>query len=206
MFHRFRTRTGMARTAVGLLVSTLLIATSGRASGEDHFPFGSLSVPRSIPALNVTQADGSSTDLSKMLRGHITALQLMFTNCNAICPLQGAMFSRAQQELGTQVPDAQFISMSIDPANDSPAAMTEWLHTFGARPGWRGVTPKASDVPGLFRVLGDGGLPRPEGADPHSGQVYIVNRNGALIYRTAAMPSARSIVDAMRTAATTGWH
>lgn len=184
-----------------VVLAAAVLLSAQFAGAADHFPFGVLSAPRTIPAWKVTTANGASTDLPKLLRGHVTAVQLMFTSCNAVCPLQGATFAKAQQQLGTQVPDAQFISLSIDPANDSPAAMAEWLNTFGVRAGWRGVTPKAADVADVFRVLGDGGLPQPDGPDPHSGQVYIIDRNAVLVYRTAAMPSARAIVEAMVTSA-----
>lgn len=199
-------RTRIWRSGSAAVLAGVLLVSPVSAGPADHFPFGPLSAPRAIPAWKVMQTDGSSTDLPKLLRGHITALQLMFTSCNATCPLQGATFASAQQQLGTRLSGAQFISLSIDPANDSPAAMAEWLKTFDARAGWRAVTPKAADVADVFRILGDGGLPRPAGADPHSGQVYIINGDGVLVYRTAAMPSARAIVDAMVTAATTGWN
>lgn len=199
-------RRGIWRVAsvAGLCGALLLSRVTVHAA--DHFPFGPLSAPRAIPSWKVIQTDGSSTDLPTLLRGHITALQLMFTSCNATCPLQGATFARAQQQLGSRLSRAQFISLSIDPDNDSPAAMAEWLKTFDARTGWRALTPKAADIGDVFRILGDGGLPRPAGADPHSGQVYIINGDGVLVYRTAAMPSARAVVDAMLTAATTGWN
>lgn len=207
--HRCVTRriatTRVARLAAALLAVSVF-GSSGRVAAADHFPFGPLSAPRQIPAWRVTLSDGSSSTIAALLKGRVTALQLMFTTCSATCPLQGATFARAQQELQGTLPEVQFLSLSIDPAADSPVAMTQWLNTFGARAGWRGVTPKAGDLPDIFRVLGDGGLPRPEGIDPHSGQVYIVNRNGVLVYRTAAMPSARLLVEALRTAATTGWQ
>ncbi|MFN7984834.1 MAG: SCO family protein [Vicinamibacterales bacterium] len=182
-----------------LAVVVLTSVHTRAANAADHFPFGELSTPRPIPAWTVTKADGTNVALPTLLKGHVTAIQLMFTSCNAICPLQGAAFARAQAELGRALPGAQFLSVSIDPASDTPAAMTEWLQTFGARAGWTGATPKLSDLAEIQRLLGDGGMPQPQGADPHSGQVYIVNRDGVLVYRTTAMPSARAIVDAMRT-------
>ncbi|MFN7982380.1 MAG: SCO family protein [Vicinamibacterales bacterium] len=184
--------------ALATAVVVLASVQTRAASAADHFPFGELSTPRPIPAWRVTKTDGASVALPTLLKGHVTAIQLMFTTCNAICPLQGATFAKAQAELGRALPDAQFLSVSIDPASDTPAAMTEWLHTFGARAGWMGATPTLSDLPEIQRLLGDGGMPQPQGADPHSGQVYIVNRDGVLVFRTAAMPSARAIVDAMR--------
>ena len=193
------TRRSLWLRAVTVAALALLSVQTRTARAADHFPFGELSAPRAVPAWSVTTADGTPAPLPRLLKGHVTAIQLMFTSCNAICPLQGATFSKAQSELGQQLPDAQFLSISIDPGTDTPAAMREWLQTFSAKAGWTGVTPKAADLDAIQRLLGDGGMPQPQGADPHSGQVYIVNRDGALVYRTAAMPSARAIVEALRT-------
>lgn len=182
-------------------VMLLIVMHARPTHAADHFPFGALSAPREVPAWMVTTADGAVVPLPHLLKGHVTAVQLMFTSCNAICPLQGATFAKAQTQLGHEIADAQFVSISIDPGTDTPVAMHKWLQTFDAKAGWTGVTPKPSDLVALQAVLGEGGMAQPQGADPHSGQVYIINREGMLVFRTAAMPSASGIVAAMRTVA-----
>lgn len=171
------------------------------AAAEDHFPFGPMGTPRVLPPWVVLRDDGKSAAMDGLTKGHVTAIQLMFTSCRATCPLQGAAFARARKELGGAIPDARFVSISVDPGTDTPAAMSLWLKQFKANSGpgseWIGLTPRKQDVPEMFRVLGDGGVPRPSGPDPHSGQVYIVSRDGKLVYRTPSMPSGRQIVDAM---------
>lgn len=178
----------------------LVASTSvGRAvaAAQDHFPFGPLSAPRVIPAWRVTRHDGTVHSLADLVRGRVTALQVMFTSCRATCPLQAAIFASAQRQLGGAVPGAQLLSLTIDPATDTPAVMATWLASTGAGPSWIGITPAPSDVTAIQELLGDGGLPRPQGADPHSGQVYVIDRKGRLVFRTTAMPGARKVIDAL---------
>ncbi len=190
---------GLARLSRRAFLALVASAGAGRVVGatQDHFPFGPLSVPRAVPGWRVTRHDGTVHALTDLVRGRVTALQVMFTSCRATCPLQAAIFANVQRQLGDAVPGAQLLSLTIDPATDTPAVMADWLASTGAGPAWAGITPAPSDVTAIQALLGDGGLPRPQGADPHSGQVYVIDRQGRLVFRTAAMPAARKVVDAL---------
>ena len=193
-----------------LLGAALLAAASSRISAAPsvagdsdaarsaHFPFGPVVPPRPIPPWPVRTEQAKATDLASLLRGRTSALQLMFTGCSATCPIQGALFGQAQRELQGRPPEVQFVSVSIDPLADTPAALAGWLRTFSGLPGWIAVAPRLDDVDRIFAVLGNGGEPRPTGSDRHTGQVYIIDRRGELAYRTPSMPPAEQIVAALR--------
>jgi protein SCO1 len=167
------------------------------AARSSHFPFGPVVPARSIPGWQVVTNRGDSTNLAALLRGKVTALQLMFAGCSATCPIQGALFEQAQREL-KETSNAQLISVTIAPLADTPAVLTGWLRNFGAEPGWLGVRPRVEDLEQIFTVLAGGGEKRPAGPDPHTGQVYITNRRAELVYRTPSMPPAQQIVAALR--------
>lgn len=173
-------------------------AAAGRT---DHFPFGPLAVARPIAPWRVTTHRGQTIDLPAILRGRITALQMMFTGCGATCPIQGALFAQAQARLGDSLPVAQFVSLSIDPLGDTPPLLQAWLQRFGAREGWTAVVPRMADVDAIVERLGGGGEPRPRGPDPHTGQVYLIDRRAELVFRTPSMPRSEVIVDGLRTLA-----
>lgn len=69
-------------------------------------------------------------------------IDLFFTHCNSICPqltknmakLQGAFIKggESRQKIDTSV--VQFISLSIDPENDSVAALKAYADNFGVNP------------------------------------------------------------------------
>jgi protein SCO1 len=184
-------------TRRGLLFMLLGSGVVQPTHAADHFPFGPLSAPRTIPGWAMTTDAGVATHLTTLLQGHVTALHLMFTTCTATCPIQGATLAKAQRVLAGRVAGARFLSVSVDPEQDRPARLAAWLKTFDARPGWMALCPREADLDDITKILGEGGVSPPQGADPHSGQVYLIDRAGRLVYRTAAMPSAQHVVDAM---------
>jgi protein SCO1/2 len=84
--------------------------------------------------------------------------------------------------------------LSIDPIDDTPAAMRAWLKRFDARDGWIAVAPEASDLNALLDLFGQGR----NAVESHATQVNIINRRGELIWRTPQLPSADSIADILR--------
>lgn len=158
---------------------------------------GRVTPPVPVPDVPVRTADGRATRLRALLNGRVTALQLFFTGCSSTCPIQGAVFQRVQGLLGPRGhPDVQLLSLSVSPLEDTPARMRAWLARFDARPGWIAAAPELKDVDVLQALFG-GGL---TGLDNHSTQVQIVDRAGALIWRTYELPSAESVADILRRA------
>ncbi len=165
---------------------------------KSHFPFGDVEPLRPSAAWPLTTHLGRRTDLASLLRGKYTALQLMFTGCNASCPIQGALFAQAQLALGASLDSAQWVSLSIDALADTPQRLQDWLRKFSARPGWLAAVPAVADVDRLVQALGEGGQGPRSGSDPHSGQIYLFNRQAELVARTPSTPPVSEIVAALR--------
>ncbi|WP_404823855.1 SCO family protein [Burkholderia seminalis] len=158
---------------------------------------GRITPPVPVPDVPVHLADGRATRLHALLNGRVTALQLFFTGCSSTCPIQGAVFQRVQALLGVQAkPGVQLLSLSINPLEDTALRMHAWLARFGARPGWMAAAPELKDVDALQAFFGGGVT----GLDNHSTQVQIIDRRGALIWRTYELPAAESLVDILRVA------
>jgi len=134
--------------------------------------------------------DNSSTTLQTVLSGRVSAVQLMFTSCQATCPIQGALFASAAKKLGERLKPAQLISISIDPGQDTPAALRDWLKRFGASPRWRAARPDKQQLDALVTFLKSKN-PAP---DPHTAQVYFFNRKGELVMRSVDFPPAAEVV------------
>jgi len=150
---------------------------------------GRISPPIGAPDIKLLRQDGVSTTLPQMLKGHATALQLMFTSCTTTCPMEAAIFARVQAMLPTMAERGiQLLSLSIDPEYDTPRAMSAWLRRFHAGPNWLAAAPAAADVPKLNAIFGKSG----DSAD-HSTQMQILDRNGRLIWRTFELPRPEEI-------------
>jgi protein SCO1 len=169
-----------------------LALLSALTAAPTHEPFGPLRPPLPAPRLSLTADDGKRFELTERLRGRITALQLMFTGCSATCPIQGALFAAVAPLLAGQR-EMQLLSLSIDPLGDSPQAVHSWLTRFGTHTNWQGAVPRVEDVDRLLDFVRG----RAAGADRHTAQVYVFDRQARLAYRTADLPPARFVAETM---------
>ena len=159
---------------------------------QDH---GRVTPPIAVPDIGVVCNDGVSTRLPQLVRDRATALQVMFTSCTTTCPIQAAIFARVQKLIPDQgARGIQLLSISVDPAHDTPAALAKWLKRFHARPGWIAAAPRPEDIERLRDFAGRGRT----ASDNHSTQVLIVNRDGLLVWRTSELPEAEEIAAVLR--------
>lgn len=161
---------------------------------------GRVRPPLAAPALRLVGHDARPTTLANALRQRITVVQLMFTGCSAICPLQGMQFASLQAALASRgMADVQLLSLSIDPLGDDPKALSTWLRRFGAGPTWRAAAPVPADLDALLGLLGRNGLPTTASTgDRHSGQLGVFDPEARLVWRTADLPPVNEVMDALR--------
>jgi protein SCO1 len=185
------------RRLLGGTLAALLTAWMARRV-RAHEAFGPVNPRLSLPRMAVQGTNGKNGDLSAALHGRVTALQLMFTGCSATCPIQGAVFAEAQQALERAGPDLQLVSLSIDPLGDDIRSLRSWLHRFGAQPQrWSAALPRAQDVDRVLDFLRG----RAAGAERHTPQVYVFDRDAQLAYRTQDLPAADHLLSLMQTIA-----
>ncbi|WP_313913836.1 SCO family protein [Tahibacter sp.] len=109
-----------------------------------------------------------------LVQGRLVAINFVFTRCTTVCPLLGARFAQVQKQLGDDAGRVALISVSIDPANDTPQELARWGRAFGAAPGWSLVTGARADIDQLARSLGA------SAADPasHVPLVLLIDERG----------------------------
>ena len=180
------------RHTLALLSALAAPLTMAQTAAAAHEPFGPLRPPLPAPKFSLTGDDGKRFELTERLHGRITALQLMFTGCSATCPIQGALFGAIAPLVAGQR-EMQLLSLSIDPLGDSPPALRAWLARYGTHANWQGAVPRAEDVDRLLDFVRG----RAAGADRHTAQVYLFDRQARLAYRTADMPPSRFVAETM---------
>ncbi len=158
---------------------------------EAHNAAGLVEPALGVPKLQIQRHDGQKQLIAQLLKGRVTALQLMFTGCSSTCPIQGAQFEQLQSLLpATSKLPIQLVSASIDPLSDEPLAMRGWLKRYNAGQKWLGITP---DIHGLDAWL-DFLNGRATGLDKHTGQVYVFNARAQLVLRTVDFPKPAELV------------
>jgi protein SCO1 len=115
------------------------------------------------PAVEVTlrdaplvDQDGRTVRLARDLIGdRIVVVDFVFTTCTTICPILSARLARLQDLLGERLgSEVALISISIDPARDTPARLKAYGARFQARTGWSWVTGAKQEVDQVLRGLG----------------------------------------------------
>lgn len=145
-----------------------------------------------IPDVEVFDQDGRKLRFySDLIKDRVVAINFIFTTCTTICPPLGATFARVQKDLGERVGrDVQMISISVDPATDTPERLKAWGAKFRAAPGWTFVTGPKPVIDQVLRALG-GATASPQ---DHSPTVLIGNDARGEWTRTYGLAPPRQIV------------
>ena len=127
----------------------------------------------SIPDVELLDQDGRKVRFyTDLVKGKTVAVNFIFTTCTTICPPLGATFARVQKDLGARAGrDVHLISISVDPAVDTPERLKAWGAKFHAGPGWTLVTGAKPQVDELLRALAASTARR----EDHSPTVLIGN-------------------------------
>jgi protein SCO1/2 len=120
----------------------------------------------------VTQDNKSLSFYDDVLKGKIVILSFIYTTCRDICPVVTARLSQLEEKLGDVVGrDIFFVSVSIDPVNDTPEKLKEYANAFSAGPSWLFLTGKPADMEVIRYKLGE----RREKISQHRNEILLYN-------------------------------
>lgn len=125
-----------------------------------------------IADVDVQTADGRSANFYRdLVQGRLAAINFIYTTCSSVCPLLGARFVQTQKLLGADAAQVAFISISIDPVDDTPQRLAAWSARFGPAPNWTLVTGAKPDIDALVKSLGTTTADR----DTHAPLIVVVD-------------------------------
>jgi len=145
-----------------------------------------------IPDLELLDQNGRTIHFyTDLVKGQTVVINFIFTTCTTICPPLGATFARVQKELGDKAGrDVRFISISVDPATDTPERLKAWGAKFHAGDGWTFVTGAKPQVDELLSALGASSARR----EDHSPTVLIGNDAHGTWTRTYGLANTSKLV------------
>jgi cytochrome oxidase Cu insertion factor (SCO1/SenC/PrrC family) len=151
-----------------------------------------------IPDVTVQDQDGKSLNFyTDLVKGKVVAINFVFTTCTTICPPLTATFRRVQQQLAEQKSKAQLISISVDPAVDTPERLRDFAAKFKAEPGWTFVTGNTSDINSLLQQLGVAVTNK----NDHTPMILVGNEQAGYWTRAYGLSSPTSLVKLITEAA-----
>lgn len=85
-----------------------------------------------VPEFSLVERSSRQVTLAD-LRGKVWIANFIYTHCTETCPLQSAVVARLQAEFSEE-PGLRFVSITVDPEQDTPAVLAEYATRFGADP------------------------------------------------------------------------
>jgi protein SCO1/2 len=175
------TKITMLRTFVAIGLSIIALASATASAHGSNAPAERLAKIGPAPDFTLTAQDGSTFSTAE-LRGKVVALNFVFTRCADVCPIATAKMVQIQRALGEQFgADVYFVSVTIDPENDTPEVLSRYARALGCDPsGWAFLTGSPASIKDVARSYGvfhD----RPSGAEvQHNLLTSLVDREGTL--------------------------
>ncbi len=141
----------------------------------------SLPVIRNVPAFVFVDED-SMRITENAFMGKVTVVDFIFTQCAGICPLMSTKMAELEEDFRND-PRVQFVSFSVDPANDTPEVLRNYASAYGATKGkWKFVT---GDKGAIYKLTQEGFLlgvdiDASDDAILHSNRFVLVDADGAI--------------------------
>lgn len=163
-----------------LFVSISIFAFASEA-GTVGLKSGVFDPPRSAPDFVLQSSNGGEFKLNQTL-GKLVVLGFGFTHCAKVCPITLANLAQARKKLGDLAKDVQVVYVTVDPEQDSPARLHEYLSAFD--PTFIGLTGTEAQLAAVqkeygivaAKATGENG----EAQVHHSSYVYLIDRAGYL--------------------------
>jgi protein SCO1 len=171
----------------GFVIALVLLATVLSAgvnlTAVPHAALEDQPLPtiRPAPEFTLTAQDGAQVSLSDF-RGRVAAVTFIYTHCTTKCPILTPMLSMVQDQLGSDFGrHIVFLSVTLDPAHDTPQALRLYAEAYGANlAGWTFLTGSQNAVRQLAEGYGVITLKNANGELDHSFLTSIVDRRGFL--------------------------
>ncbi|MEI6827885.1 MAG: SCO family protein [Desulfuromonadales bacterium] len=142
--------------AVAPLLLLVLTATAVSVSpaGAESKKYKRSVETYAIPDIPLINQDGKKVRLAALLGGdQPVVVNFIYGTCTTICPVLSAGFINLQNKLAAGGQKPRLVSITIDPENDSPQVMKEYLKRYRAKPGWDFLTGSRSEIDRVMKAF-----------------------------------------------------
>ena len=109
-----------------------------------------------FPNTEVQTHDGRTLRFyDDVVRGKVVVFNMMYSVCTGICPGNTANLLQVQEALGSRLgKDVFMYSMTLQPEFDTPKTLSDYVKSYGIKPGWTFLTGKPPEMDAIRRKLG----------------------------------------------------
>ena len=134
---------------ISVLVTSLTTSVNGERRSYER------SLERYVlPDVTLVDQNGGRVRLKTLVESDKPVIvDFIFGTCTTICPVLSAGYLNLQQKLGADSQKVHLVSISIDPENDTPRVLKEYLARYRAKPGWDFLTGSRRDIDAVMRAF-----------------------------------------------------
>lgn len=108
-----------------------------------------------LPNIIVVDSQNHEHRLLDLLQNQIAIVNFVFTSCTSICPVLSATMQAIEKQLQDQLGKGVIlVSISVDPATDTPEKLRIYAEKLGAGQHWYWLTGKPSEINQLLKAFG----------------------------------------------------
>lgn len=107
-----------------------------------------------LPDVTLINQDGKKVSLRKLIESDRPLIvDFIYATCTTICPVLSVSYVNLQKKLQDSSQKPHLVSITIDPENDTPKIMKEYLKRYNAKPGWDFLTGSRGDIDKVMRAF-----------------------------------------------------
>jgi protein SCO1/2 len=187
--------TGLGAAALGwIAVRAAAAEPDGTRRGGAH--------ATTFPNVTLYTHEGKAVKFyDDLIRSKVVAINMIYAECEGICPIATSNLVRVQELLGERVGRDLFIySLTLQPELDTPQRLKEYAEMHGVKPGWLFLTGARADIQQVRYCLGFFDLNPVVDSDKatHTGMVRIGNDVYGRWTMSPALTSPEQIVATIR--------
>lgn len=140
-------------THYSLLITTVLLLSLTPASADTR-PYQRSVEKYAMPDVTLINQDGNRVRFRNFLSAdRPVVVDFIFGTCTTICPILSAGYASLQHRLGPESGKVHLVSISIDPENDTPAVLKDYLKRYRSKPGWDFLTGSRRDIDRVMKAF-----------------------------------------------------
>lgn len=143
--------------------------------------------------LSLVDQDGRTVRLFEdVIAGHVVLLHTFFASCQGSCPVMTGTLVNLQKRFADRLGGAlRFVSITVDPRNDTPEKLREYAARVHARDGWLFLTGSQAEVDAALKKIGQYAV-SPEG---HANVMIVGNEPTGLWKKVFGLSTPEAIGD-----------
>jgi protein SCO1/2 len=107
-----------------------------------------------MPDVTLVNQDGKKVLFKSFMESdQPIVVDFIYGTCTTICPVLSAGYANLQKKFASGGQKLRLVSITIDPENDTPKVMKEYLKRYRAQPGWDFLTGTRADIDLVMRAF-----------------------------------------------------